>query len=231
MTDRPVAQNVYGRYHVPQGLESRPAAKAVLSGLPYEPDTLRFMRSHAGQGDIIHAGAFFGDFIPALSSALAAQARLWAFEPNPGNHAAAQQTIALNDLSNVTLINAALSNKDERVLFKTRDPSGTSLGGLSHFVTEDGPGVEAVQAAMLDFTVPLSRPVSLLQLDVEGHEKQALKGAYHLINRWQPILILEYFPNEQWIRRTFRGLAYRRVGKVHHNTIFAVEGTQINLPE
>lgn len=218
---RPLPRNEYGVYCVPDGLEQRPAARAVLSGNPYEPDTLRFMRRHAGLGDIIHAGAFFGDFIPALSTALAAEARLWAFEPNPGNFAAAQRTVALNNLGNVTLANAALSNRTDTVLFRTRDAEGKSLGGLSHFVTDPGEGVEPVQAVMLDYTVPLSRPVSILQLDVEGHEQQALMGAHHIIHRWQPILVLEYFNKPKWISRTFRGLNYQHVGKLHGNHVYA----------
>lgn len=216
-----VPENEYGRYCVPEGLERRPASRAVLAGKVYEPDTIRFMRKHAGDGDIIHAGAFFGDFIPALSTALAPDARLWAFEPNPGNHAAASRTVALNDLSNVTLTNAALSNRDGEVLFQTRDEEGRSLGGLSKFVTEDGPGVEPVKAVMLDYTVPLDRKLSILQLDVEGHEKQALKGAWHLIHRWQPVLILEYLGQAQWISRTFRGLNYSKIGKLHGNFVYA----------
>ncbi|MFZ5963239.1 FkbM family methyltransferase [Thalassococcus sp. BH17M4-6] len=216
-----IPTNEYGSYCIPEGLEDRPAARAVLSGKAYEPETLRFMRAHAGDGDVIHAGAFFGDFIPALSSALAPDARLWAFEPNPGNFAAARETVAMNGLKNVALTNAALSNRPGELRFRTRDEAGKSLGGLSHFVTEDGPGVEAVNAAMLDYTVPLERKVSLLQLDVEGHEKQALLGAFHLIHRWQPILILEYFNKPEWIKRSFRGLNYRHVGKLHGNHVFA----------
>lgn len=223
------ARNEYGVYRVPEGLEARPAARAVLAGQAFEPDTLRFMRAHAGQGDIIHAGAFFGDFIPALSTALAPGARLWAFEPNPGNFAAAQDTVALNGLTNVTLTHAAISNTDGTVLFRTRDSTGKSLGGLSRFVTEDGDGVEPVPAVMLDFTVPLSRPVSILQLDVEGHEKQALRGAYHILHRWRPILILEYFASTQWLTRSFRNLPYKQIGKLHENYVYAVDGTDVTL--
>ncbi|APZ52544.1 methyltransferase, FkbM family [Salipiger abyssi] len=187
----------------------------------YEPDTIRFMRQHAGDGDIIHAGTFFGDFLPALSAAMAPERRIWAFEPNPGNYEAACKTIALNALANVTLTNAALSNREETVLFRTRDEDGKSLGGLTHFVTEEGPGVEPVEAVMLDFTVPLGRRVTILQLDVEGHEKQALRGAWHLIHRWQPILILENLGQERWIQRTFRGLGYQQIGKLHGNFVYA----------
>lgn len=223
------AQNQYGKYHLPEGLENRPAVKAVRKGKVYEPDTIAFMRAQCGQGDIIHAGTFFGDFIPGLCGGLAPGARLWAFEPNPLSFRAAQQTIALNGLDNVTLTNAALSNTDQELLFRTRDADGKSLGGVSHLVEEPGPGVEAVKALMLDYAVPLERPVSILQLDVEGHEAEALLGAYHIVNRWKPILILEYFDKIGFIHRHLRDARYERVGKLHGNVVFAPQGHGLEL--
>lgn len=223
------AVNEYGNYHIPEGLEHRPAARLALAGKVYESETIRFMRAHAGTGDIIHAGTFFGDFLPALSQALASGATLWAFEANPGNFEAARQTIRLNGLKNVTLVNAALSNSDRALKFRTRDDSGQPLGGLSHVTEQGGPGVVTVEAAMLDYAVPLARRVSILQLDVEGHERQALKGAYHIIHRWQPILILENMGQLHWLNRTFRGVTYTRIGKLHGNDVYVPAGSGITL--
>lgn len=226
-TDESHPANEFGRYCVPAGLEGRPAARAVISGRVHEPETLRFMRARAGDGDIIHAGTFFGDFLPALSSAMAEGRRVWAFEPNPASFDAARETVALNGLGNVTLTNAALSNREGTLLFRTRDAEGRSLGGLSHVTGDSGEDTDEVQAVMLDYVVPLSRRVTILQLDVEGHEKPALRGAYHLIHRWKPILILEYLGQEQWIRRSFRGLGYRHVGKLHGNHVHACEDLEL----
>lgn len=224
-----IPENQYGIYALPEGVEGRPACQAVLSGEVYEPETIAFMRAHCGTGDVIHAGAFFGDFIPALSAALAPGARLWAFEPNPGNFDAARRTVELNKLKNVELTNAALSNTEGELLFRTRKKNGLPLGGLSRHVTEPGAGIEPVKAQMLDYFVPRDRPISILQLDVEGHEKPALRGAYHLINRWRPILILEYFRNAKWLNRTFPGLGYTDAGKLHGNRVFVPDGLDLRV--
>ena len=143
--DQTPPSNAYGRYCVPQGLETRPAVKAVRAGGIYEPQTMAFMRAHAGGGDIVHAGTFFGDVLPGVA------------------------------------------------------------------------------AAMLDFAIPRDRQVTILQLDVEGHEKRALKGAYHLIHRCRPILILENRGTETWIQRRFRGLGHWVRGKLHGNFVYATE--------
>lgn len=228
-----IAENRFGRYRVPAGLEHRAAARAVLEGRVYELRTLEFMRAHAGRGDIVHAGTFFGDFLPALSTALAPGARLWAFEPNPESCAAACETIALNRLENVTLANAALSDKRGDVPFRTHRPKGEPLGGVSRIVGKAGKGVIGIEAMMLDDAVPPEREVSILQLDVEGHEAQALRGAYHMIRKWKPILILEAFERAPWIRRNFPDTNYTIIGTLHGNVVYAPEdrADQLSIPD
>src|SRR5882672_2138462 len=96
-----VSYNKYGGYCVPSSSVHRPAAQKILSGDVWEPDTIEFMVNHVGDGDIVHAGAYFGDFIPALSQACKPSAKLWTFEPNPENYRCALITIEINGLRNV----------------------------------------------------------------------------------------------------------------------------------
>lgn len=216
-----LAENEYGQYSIPEGLDHRPAVRLVKSGQVYEPNTIRFMREHARQGDIIHAGTFFGDFLPGLSVAMAEGAHIWAFEPNPNSYAHAQRTIELNALGNVILTHAALSNSDGEIHFQTRDEQGNPLGGHSRYVEQDGQGVEHVPALRLDSAVPAHRQISILQLDVEGHERAALEGAMGLIARCRPILILEEFRYKRWIKAKLGYLGYELKRKIHANRVFA----------
>lgn len=215
------AQNKFGRYSIPDGLDHRPAVRLVKSGKVYEPNTIQFMRDHADTGDIIHAGTFFGDFLPGLSAGMVPDARIWAFEPNPNSFAHAQTTIALNDLTNVTLTNAALSNRDGHIMFKTHDNQGNPLGGHSRYVEQDGPGVTTLPSLKLDSVIPKERHISILQLDVEGHERAALEGAMEIIIRCRPILILEEFRYKRWIKAKLGHLGYTLKRKVHANRVFA----------
>ena len=142
-------------------------------------------------------------------------------------------TIALNGLENVTLTNAAVSDGQETLHFRTHRRNGAPMGGKSKVVDKPGPGVVPVEAVLLDYAVPLERKVSILQLDVEDHEDKALRGAYHIIHKWKPILILEYFGEAGWIRRNFRSLGYEKVGKVHGNYVYAVADVarQLSIPD
>ncbi|AXI44584.1 hypothetical protein C1J03_00195 [Sulfitobacter sp. SK012] len=219
----PLAENKYGVYSLPSKLNHRPAVRLIKQGYVYEPKTIRFMMENAGDGDIIHAGTFFGDFLPGLAGAMSPKGKIWAFEPNPDSFEHAKRTIKLNKLKNVTIQNHALSNTSGELLFRTHDKNGQPMGGHSTVVHEFGDGIQRVSAVSLDDMIPANRKISILQLDVEGHERAALIGAEKIINRCKPILILEDFKRPRFIRLNFGHLGYKLIGKLHGNRIFSTE--------
>ena len=74
------------------------------------------MSKNCGTGDLVHAGTYFGDFIPALSRVCAPDAKVWAFEPNPENYRCALITTTLNNLHNVEIKNAGLGSQEGSML-------------------------------------------------------------------------------------------------------------------
>jgi hypothetical protein len=87
---------------------------------------------------------------------------------------------------------------------------------------KDGFTHESVSVVALDDIVPATRKVTVLQLDVEGSEEQALMGALRTIKRCLPQIILESLPKDRdWFSNAILGLGYREIAKVHSNTVFA----------
>lgn len=119
-----IAYNQFGGYCVPVSAMHRPAAKRVLAGKVWESDTIEFMISQFDSGDIITAGTFFGDFLPALSAHLQPGAGIWAFEPNPESFRCAQITLMLNGLKNVVLTQAGLGAQPEVKQLVVTDTEG-----------------------------------------------------------------------------------------------------------
>lgn len=222
-----VSYNKFGAYCVPRSSRHRPAAQKILAHGVHEPETIKFMMENCGDGDVIHAGAYFGDFLPALSSSVSGKARIWAFEPNHENYRCAKITLDLNDIRNVQLMNAGLGAECGRSAIQTRDETGKPLGGASHIVQNPdiGRGLEEASIVSVDEIVPSDRSISIIQLDVEGYEQEALTGALDSIRRCLPILVLEVRPSStlpasQWFSETILALGYRRTGDVHGNQVF-----------
>lgn len=221
-----VAYNEYGAYCVPLSSRHRPAAQTILRGDVYEPQTIAFMRENCDGGDIVHAGTYFGDFLPSLSQAC--QGTVWAFEPNSENFHCAEITRLLNNLKNVELVRAGLGARRESCFLLTADSDGLPRGGSSKIVVggAEMPGrTEMVQVVTVDEVIPSDRKVSILQLDVEGHEQDALAGALRTINRSLPIVIVEILADSpllstNWLAEKLGPLGYRAAGMVHGNSIF-----------
>jgi len=224
-----IGANRYGTYCVPASGVTTPAARAVLSGRVYEPDTLALLRAEAGGRDVVSAGTFFGDFLPALSTVLSdPAARVWAFEPNPESFRCAEMTVSLNGLSNVVLTNAALGATAGSGVLVTCEAGGGSLGGRSHLagagvdpsVAGEHGGATAVAVASLDAAIPEDRDVGIVQLDLEGYELEAVRGAVRLIERCRPLLVLESVPADRWFEQLLSDLGYETVGRAHWNTVY-----------
>jgi FkbM family methyltransferase len=223
-----IAENCYGLYCLPLQSRQRPASVEIINGRVWEPKTIETICSSARSGDVIHAGAFFGDFLPAISRALGPAAKVWAFEPNSQNFQAAIITCRLNELKNVELRQCGLSERSgHRELLIGQ--SETWFGGGSRIVHTQaaaGDHTETIAVKSIDAVVPPDRQVSVLQLDVEGHEMFALSGGYETIRRCLPLIILETLP-DNWVGKNLMPLGYRVIGRCNENFILSTIGTVV----
>ena len=211
--------NEYGKYCVPRSSLHRPTAKRILNGGIHEPLTIEFIRDNYSGGDIIHAGAYFGDMLPALSQIVGDLGKVWAFEPNRENYLCATKTIKLNRLRNVHLMNVGLGSYSDNLFLVVRDLAGKALGGGSRIwnsqpMVESFSQLQEFKMKRIDDLIPLEREISIIHLDVEGYEFLAILGSMETIERNYPILILEGDHNSEWA-----DLGYRFLKKVHNNSV------------
>lgn len=215
-----IAQNKYGKYAIPHEVKNhaRFDVKQVLKGKIHEPDTIEYMLKHGKDGLVVHAGAFYGDFLPALSKL----PKVWAFEPYYRYWQCAVKTLELNypnGQSSVGVWNLGLgeSSYDKPILHS--DPDGKPLGGET-FLSYDEEDKLAIFKKRNKFDSNLTpevtdmarivtldemifgmdiQTVSILQYDLEGYEEKALMGSIKTINKFKPILILEAWraPNDK----------------------------------
>lgn len=219
-----IAYNKYGAYCVPVSAQHRTLGQKILRGDVFEPDTIEFMRSNVKEGDIVHAGTFFGDFLPGLSRGMSSAAKIWAFEPNDESFRCARVTLLLNNIENVNLLKFGLGENSSTEFLNTVDKKGKDLGGSSSIGEKsESKGIwEEINIVSIDDTIPQNRKISILQLDVEGFEEQALKGALKTIKRCRPILILEddhQVTKSEWFQANILSLGYEISGKLHYNTM------------
>jgi len=112
---------------------------------------------------VIDGGSNIGMSILYVKSICPA-ARVIGFEPDSAIHQLLEENIAINGLRQVTLVNAALGNRDGTATFVTDESAGGALG--------DGVGGITVQVRRLrDY---LTEPIDFLKLNIEGAEWDVL---------------------------------------------------------
>lgn len=143
------------------------------------------------KGDwVVDVGANVGHYTKRLSELVGAEGRVIAFEPVPETFALLSSNVQHFAHKNVTLINAAVSEK--------MDIAGISIptfsSGLVNYYEAEVGGVQEGELSVLALTLDsllASAPVALMKIDVEGHEAQALAGMKNIIESSRPTIILE----------------------------------------
>jgi FkbM family methyltransferase len=173
------------KYYLPTYASHRPAVRAVETGQMYEPETHFLIRKIQTKkpGNMIHAGTFYGDMLPSFSRSC--PRTVFAFEPVLENYVLAKLCVENNGLENVLLFNSALGQKVGMARINTGIGESQHRGGASMISTKGQlTPVVTIDGLSVD-------DLSIIQLDVEGYELEALLGAVVSIRKYRPIIMVE----------------------------------------
>jgi FkbM family methyltransferase len=150
----------------------------------YEMDKQVLFSKYIKEGMTVYdIGANVG-FYSLLASHLTGKVgNVYSFEPLPQNLNYLNKHVQLNSLTNVEVFNKAVTNKAGILYFKIG--SDSSQGRLS------SEGELKVEAITIDEFVEQNHiPPSLIKMDIEGAEYDALLGAEKVLRKYEPIIFL-----------------------------------------
>ena len=103
-----------------------------------------------------------------------------------------RKNIILNNFKNITLKNLAVSDTDEEIVIFNESKNDWE-SSLSHSKFEDTKKTNVktskIDTILRDYN--LTDYFLFIKLDVEGHELQAIKGSTNIIQKYNPIFIIE----------------------------------------
>jgi FkbM family methyltransferase len=170
---------------VPAGRASTRLEKFVLESVPED-------------GVYVDVGANNGFFYSLQVARHHADARVFAFEPDPQILPHLERNVDRNGLTNrIEVVAQAVSDTVGQV----RLTAGLGASGYLLGKDDPHPGVR-VAATSLDAFVAergLER-VDLIKVDIDGHEERMLRGSQRVLLEFRPILVLELF--DQHLRRS-----------------------------
>jgi len=167
-----------------------------------ERDVEETILAHLHAGDVFYdVGANIGWYSMLAARAVGPSGGVLAFEPSVLNAAYVQQNAAVNHFANVTVICAALTDRDGWVSFLDK-------GNMQSRLDKDDFDAQAERRARKDQKVKGNRPVpattldswlaqtgqpppTLVKIDVEGGELGALRGMAQTLEQHGPTLVIE----------------------------------------
>jgi FkbM family methyltransferase len=160
----------------------------LLLGSYYEQEDLdsifEFLRSkfrYTPKGLAIDMGANIGNHSLYLSNLFD---KVMSFEPHPDTYSLLQ--INTRDTKGITCHNFGLADVEKSQLLYEQ---GGNMGASSLAPLNDSK--DSIEIKLKTFDSLITEKVSLIKIDVEGHELEALAGSEKCIKRDSPIILIE----------------------------------------
>jgi FkbM family methyltransferase len=136
--------------------------------------------------------------------------KVYTFEPDPLNF----RCLAENCISNhIIKFNSAVSDKNAFQELTIVEPTNVGM----HKLGEKGEFGVQIYCQKID-SLEIQQ-LSLLHLDIEGHEPEAINGARETIERCKPVVVLEVGENDVVLSKLMKELNYEEIEEYGSNPI------------
>jgi FkbM family methyltransferase len=181
----------------------------------YEPKMQKAFEQIIRPGFVVYdVGSHAGFHALANALLVGPTGRVIAFEPRESNQISIQKQISLNPELPVQVMPWAVSDHDGTAMFD--DSVSSAEGGIRPS------GKTVVQTRTIDSLVAAGTipAPNFIKIDVEGHERQVLRGASETIARHRPVLICDYNDLDTMpaMRETLEPLGYSVTREGQHPT-------------
>ena len=164
----------------------------VRSG-SYEPGVTAVLMRYVKPGmSVVDIGANIGYFTILLASLVGERGVVVAVEPNPENIKLMEASRRVNGFDQVLIIQAAAGRHTGLLSLNV-----SYSNGITGEVSDNLNAILAshpVPGFALDGLLPKDRQISLMKIDVEGAELNALIGLSQTIDRDHPVIVSEFSP-------------------------------------
>jgi len=164
------------------------AFREELKKDPHHYGEVVFLESILSRGmNVVDVGGHTGVTAIAIGKAVGNTGRVYVFEPVPEYFKMLKRNIGKNDMKNMEVFNAGLSSTRGRLPFYKHG------GGSGVTASEDAEQIEVEMVTLDDFMeeAGIHGPLHVINMDCEGSELNALKGAINTLKKDHPVIFCE----------------------------------------
>ena len=164
----------------------------VLTGMPHEPGVTNLIK-HIVSTDmiVIDAGANIGWFTLILSKLVGDKGHVYSFEPDPQLFKILKENTEINNLTNVSLFQMALSDKNGVAKFSINKIQDGDNRLDSQSMTENTIDVKTIK---LDrFSEENNLKIDFIKMDIQGSEPKVFAGMKKVVSKNPQLKIITEF--------------------------------------
>lgn len=154
-------------------------------------DEIKFVRNLLLPGmNVIDIGANYGLYTLSSAKRVGATGKLWAFEPTGTVAECLNESLNVNEFSNVELVQAGLSNHVGEA--KLALNPNAELNSLNTPINDES-SVETIELKTLDSSIEEFSwdQIDFIKLDAEGEEVRILEGGEITLDKLSPVIMYE----------------------------------------
>lgn len=163
----------------------------ALGGHSFHIDRLE---GHLSEGDVVFdIGANCGQMALIFSKLVGTTGKVISFEPVPRNCEILRKNLAMNECSNVEVVEAAVSSTVTKMRFRYEEDHHT-MGSLVEYSHTNIPYKNEFEVSCItldDYCAKAGIIPKLVKIDVEGAGAEVLKGASTLLQQSRPHIFYE----------------------------------------
>lgn len=194
-------------------------SRTIMHNNEWEPELNAIMALHYKPGtDILDVGANMGFSSLGINSRVPITGTVHAFEPQ--YRLCTILSYNLHKLPRSKIYNCAVSDRSSLISYIVSDDNVGATQVISKEATHD----VYVPTIRLDDHIDLFREaISLMKIDVEGHELQVLKGARRLIRKHRPTLEIEIYGSIDGVLQFLMPLGYELTWNKNADYVFIAQ--------
>ena len=159
----------------------------------YELPTMNFIQMNMTEGmNVLDIGGNVGLMTLTFANFAGKSGKVFTFEPEPRNFAKLTENIKLNNFTNTTINQVAVSSKEEKLKLYL---SNNNNSGVHSLIYNDDLKKEFVEVDTVTIDKFLERnhisKLDMVKIDVEGSELDVLEGIENTLLKFKPVLIME----------------------------------------
>ena len=180
-------------------LDKEDSLMLSIKNKEHELTEIKYIKQIIKNGDtVLDLGANIGVYTLIFAKLVGKSGHVFAFEPDPSNFEILSKNIKENKHENVTLVQKAVSEKNDKIKLYV-----SKRNHASHriFDSEEKRNSIEIDVITLDtYFKNFKKPINFIKIDVEGVEGATLLGASNIIkNSKDLVIMMEYFP--KWIKK------------------------------